>query len=124
MKAWARCVNRYEEKYPNAIKCLEKDKAAMLSFYDFPAAHWQHIRTTNPIESTFATVRQRSRQTKNCGTRNAVLSMIFKLIEQAQQNWKRLPKAAELEDVLNNVVFIDGVKAGNEQQHVVAIEAA
>lgn len=110
LNAWARCVKRYEDKYPNAIKCLEKDKAAMLSFYDFPAAHWQSIRTTNPIESTFATVRQRSRQTKNCGTRNAVLSMIFKLIQQAQKNWKRLPKTAELEDVLSNVVFIDGVK--------------
>ena len=115
LDAWKQCVNRYEDKYPNAIKCLAKDKAAMLTFYDFPAAHWQSIRTTNPIESTFATVRQRSRQTKNCGTRNAVLSMIFKLIQQAQHNWNRLPKIQQLQEVLDNVVFINGVKEGEKK---------
>ena len=115
LEAWRLCVSRYEDKYPNAIKCLAKDKAAMLTFYDFPAAHWQSIRTTNPIESTFATVRQRSRQTKNCGTRNTVLSMIFKLIQQAQLNWKRLPKGYQLQEVLDNVVFIDGVKEGQKK---------
>lgn len=114
LDAWQRCVDRYEDKYPNAIKCLEKDKGFMLSFYDFPAAHWSSIRTTNPIESTFATVRQRSRQTKNCGTRHAVLSMLFKLIQQAEKNWKRLPKIQYLQDVLDNVIFIDGVKKSVE----------
>jgi len=125
LSAWQRCVDRYEDKYPNAIKCLEKDKAFMLSFYDFPAAHWSSIRTTNPIESTFATVRQRSQQTKNCGTRNTVLSMIFKLIQQAEKNWKRLPKIQHLQDVLDNIVFIDGRKKGSEmKQNTVKTEAA
>lgn len=114
LDAWKQCISRYEDKYPNAIKCLNKDKSAMLVFYDFPAAHWQSIRTTNPIESTFATVRQRSRQTKNCGTRNAVLSMIFKLIQQAQKNWNRLPKVQQLQEVLDNVVFINGIKEGEK----------
>ena len=110
LTAWKRCVDRYEDKYPNAIKCLNKDKESMLRFYDFPAVHWSNIRTTNPIESTFATVRQRSRQTKNCGTRNTVLAMVFKLIQQAEKNWRRLPKVSYLQDVLDKVIFIDGVK--------------
>jgi transposase-like protein len=79
-QAFDGCVKRFEAKYPKAMDCLLKDKAWMLAFYDFPAEHWQHIRTTNPIESVFATVRLRTAKTKNCGSRKTTLSMAWRLI--------------------------------------------
>ncbi|MCB1180470.1 MAG: transposase, partial [Chlamydiia bacterium] len=83
-------------------------KECLFSFYDFPAEHWQHIRTTNPIESTFATIRHRSRQTKGCGSRKATLSMVFKLATEAQKHWRRLKGSKLITKVVNGVKFKDG----------------
>ena len=85
LKAYDQFIQLYEAKYPKACVCLKKDKERLFTFYDFPAMHWQHIRTTNPIESTFATVRHRTRQTKGCGSRLATLTMVFKLATSAEK---------------------------------------
>lgn len=103
-------VATYEAKYPNAVNCLEKDREALLTFYDFPAEHWMHVRTTNPIESTFATVRLRTDKTKGCGSRVATLTMVFKLAQSAEKRWRRLNGHALIQDVIRGVVFTDGVK--------------
>ena len=89
LRAFDAFLRLYEAKYPKACECLEKDKDVLFSFYDFPAAHWQHIRTTNPIESTFATVRHRTRQTKGCGSRLVTLTMVFKLARSTEKRWRR-----------------------------------
>ena len=99
---------RFETKYPKAMTCLKKDETALLAFYDFPAAHWQHIRTTNPIESVFATVRLRTAKCKNCGSRKTTLAMTYKLIETAQSKWQRLRGYSLLPDVIKGIVFKDG----------------
>ncbi len=88
--------------------CLAKDRKEMLAFYDFPAEHWAHIRTTNPIESTFSTVRLRTKRTRNCGSRDTTLAMVYKLLESAQRNWKRIKRFNLLTLVVNNVEFKDG----------------
>ena len=80
----------YEAKYPAAVECLKKDRDELLSFYAFPAEHWIHLRTTNPIESTFATVRLRHRRTKGNGSRKACLAMVFKLCQSAARKWRAL----------------------------------
>ena len=100
----------FAAKYPAAWKCLEKDKERLFTFYDFPAEHWGHLRTTNPIESTFATVRLRTVRTKGCGSRSATLSMVFKLAQQAQKHWRKLNAHALLPKVLQAVCFKDGVE--------------
>ncbi len=101
-------VKRFDAKYPNAMACLVKDREALLAFYDYPAEHWLHIRTTNPIESTFATVRLRSKRGRNCGSRATTLAMVFKLLQSAQKRWKRIAGFNKLELVVNNVKFQDG----------------
>ena len=83
-------IRTYEAKYPKATECLAKDREVLLTFYDFPAEHWAHLRTTNPIESTFATVRLRTRRTKGCGSRMATLTMVFRLAQCAEQHWRAL----------------------------------
>jgi transposase-like protein len=98
----------YEAKYPKACECLKKDKEQLFTFYDFPAMHWQHIRTTNPIESTFATVRHRMRQTKGCGSRKATLSMVYKLVRSAEKRWRRLRGYELIEKVIRGVIFKNG----------------
>ena len=103
-------MKTYEAKYPGAASCLAKDRDVLLSFYDFPAQHWQHIRTTNPIESVFATVRLRTKRTKGCGTRIACLTMVFKLMECASRNWRALNGSPLITDVLDGVRFVDGIK--------------
>lgn len=100
----------FAAKYPAAWKCLEKDKERLFTFYDFPAEHWGHLRTTNPIESTFATVRLRTVRTKGCGSRSATLSLVFKLAQQAQKHWRKLNGHALLPKVLRSVRFEDGVE--------------
>ncbi|WP_075878825.1 IS256 family transposase [Vreelandella massiliensis] len=107
-KAFDRTVKRFDTKYPNAMACLVKDREALLAFYDYPAEHWLHIRTTNPIESTFATVRLRSKRSRNCGSRATTLAMVFKLLQSAQKRWKRIAGFNKLELVVNNVKFQDG----------------
>jgi transposase-like protein len=100
----------FAAKYPAAWKCLEKDQDRLFTFYDFPAEHWGHLRTTNPIESTFATVRLRTVRTKGCGSRSATLSMVFKLAQQAQKHWRKLNGHALLPKVLRAVRFEDGIE--------------
>lgn len=103
-------VQTYEAKYPRAAACLTKDHESLLTFYDFPAEHWLHLRTTNPIESTFATVRLRHNKTKGNGSRAACLAMVFKLAQSAQKRWRRLNGHALIQDVLADVTFTDGEK--------------
>ena len=103
-----RFISLYEAKYPKACKCLTKDEDQLFTFYDYPAQHWQHIRTTNPIESTFATIRHRSRQTKGCGSRIATLSMVFKLSISAESHWRKLRGSQMIPKVMNGVQFKDG----------------
>lgn len=108
LDAYDHFVRVYKDKYPKAVACLEKDKDVLFTFYDFPAVHWIHIRTTNPIESTFGTVRHRTRRTKGCGSRTATLTMVFKLTLEAQKTWKKLKGYDMIPLVLENKVFIDG----------------
>ena len=103
-------VATYEAKYPKATECLAKDRGALLAFYDFPAEHWRHIRTTNPIESTFATVRLRTVKTKGSGSRAACLAMVFKLMESASRSWRSLNGSPLLVEVVKGTVFTDGIK--------------
>ncbi len=100
----------FEAKYPKATACLAEDREVLLAFYDFPAEHWVHIRTTNPIESTFATVRLRTRRTKGCGSRIACLTMVFRLTQCAERRWRTLNGATLLADVIRGVTFTDGEK--------------
>lgn len=100
----------YRDKYPAAAACLEKDRQKLLTFYDFPAAHWRHIRTTNPIESIFATVRLRHNKTRNNAGRKACLAMVYKLGQSAQRGFLRLNGAQFIQDVIAGIVYEDGVK--------------
>jgi len=109
-KAFDLFLETFSGKYPAATACLEKDRDALLAFYDFPAEHWIHLRTSNPIESTFASVRLRTAKTKGCGSRIACLSMVFKLALSAQKRWRALNGAKLLADVITGVVFEDGIK--------------
>ena len=108
LQAYDYFLASYSDKYPKAAECLTKDSEDLFTFYDFPAAHWMHIRTTNPIESTFATVRLRTKRTKGCGSRSATLSMVFKLAQEAQKNWRRLRGYKMIPLVLENRKFRDG----------------
>mgnify|MGYP006437379545 FL=1 len=107
-KAFDLFLEKYKAKYPRAVLCLEKDRHELLTFYDFPAEHWKHIRTTNPIESTFATVKHRTRRTKGCLSRETAFVMVFKLIKNAEQNWRRLTGGNQLPKVVSGVRFTDG----------------
>ena len=92
------------------MKCLTEDRDVLLAFYDFPAEQWMHIRTTNPIESTFATVRLRTKRTKGSGSRAACLAMVFKLTMCAEKTWRALNGSSLLPDVIRGVQFVDGIK--------------
>jgi transposase-like protein len=104
----------YQAKYPKAAACLQKDGDALLTFYDFPAEHWIHIRTTNPIESTFATVRLRTAKTRGCVSRDSILAMVFKLAKSAEQRWHRLRGSHFLPEVLVGVHFKNGLRMQNQ----------
>lgn len=108
LKAYDHFIESFQAKYPKAIACLKKDKEDLFTFYDFPAMHWIHIRTTNPIESTFATVRNRTKRTKGCGSRLMTLAMVFKLSLEAQKTWKKLKGYQLIPFVMENKKFIDG----------------
>jgi transposase-like protein len=110
LKALDKFAATYQAKYPKAVECLLKDKEELLAFYDFPAEHWQHLRTSNPIESTFATVRLRTYKTKGAGSRMACLAMAFKLVESAQTHWRKLNGCVLLPEVIAGVIFKDGTK--------------
>ena len=103
-------VNADEAKYPKAAQCLEKDRNSLLTFYDFPAEHWRHIRTTNPIESTFATVRLRTNKVRGCFSANTVMMMAFKLCQCAQKRWIRLHRPERLAEIIKGVKFVNGIE--------------
>ncbi len=107
-KAFDTFLEKYGAKYPQACECLKKDRDVLLTFYDFPAEHWAHVRTTNPIESTFATIRLRHRRTKGSGTRRASLSMMFKLAQSAQKKWRRLNGHEKIVSLMEGKIFVNG----------------
>ena len=111
-------LTTYAAKYPKASECLAKDRDTLLTFYDFPAEHWLHLRTTNPIESTFATVRLRTAKTRGCVARAGLLAMVFKLTKTAEQKWRRLRGHARLGQVIDGVRFKDGLQ--QEAQRIAA----
>jgi putative transposase len=100
----------YEAKYPKAVECLQKDRKVLLTFYDFPAEHWKHIRTTNPIESTFSTVRLRTAKVRSCFSSKTVVTMAFKLCQSAQRRWQRLHSYKILGKVIRGVQFVNGIE--------------
>jgi putative transposase len=103
-------IQIYGAKYPKAAQCLEKDREALLSFYSFPAEHWKHIRTTNPIESTFATVRLRTEKVKSCFSTRTVVSMAYKLCRCAEKRWQKINGIEKLAKVIEGVKFVDGME--------------
>lgn len=109
--AFNRFIKTYQAKYPEASECLAKDREALLAFYDFPADHWLHIRSTNPIESTFATVRLRTDKTRGAVSRDSILSLVFKLVQSAQKRWSRIRGFKHLADVIEGVQFKDSIRA-------------
>jgi len=118
--AFDRFVELYRVKYDKAVACLQRDRDALLAFYDFPAEHWKHLRTTNPIESTFATVRHRTIRSKGCLSNKTALAMVFKLIEGAQKTWRRLDGQNLLPKLIANVKFKDGIEASPPQAKAAA----
>jgi|688.fasta_scaffold203660_1 putative transposase len=119
-KAFDNTLELYSAKYPKAMECLAKDKEELLAFYDFPAEHWLHIRTTNPIESAFSTVRLRTHKSRNCGSRGTTLAMVFKLMESAQKRWIKIRGFNLLTLVVNNVKFEDGIQIVEQSGRVAA----
>ena len=103
-------IQTYSAKYPKAAECLVKDREVLLTFYDFPAEHWRHIRTTNPIESTFATVRLRTAKVRSCFSSLTVLTMAFQLCRCAQKRWIRLHHPERLGEVIRGVKFVNGIE--------------
>ena len=123
-RAFDRFIADYRAKYPKATDCLAKDRAALLAFYDFPAEHWIHIRTTNPIESTFATIRHRTERTKGCVSRSSLLGLTFKLAMSAEQSWSRLRGFERLAEVVAGVKFIDGMRQEKQRQTKLQLQQA
>jgi len=113
-------IAAYQLKYEKAAECLEKDREALLAFYDFPAEHWKHLRTSNPIESTFATVRHRTIRSKGCLSNTTALAMVFKLVEAAQKSWRRLDGHNQLPKVILGVKFADGIEVIRSQAQAAA----
>ncbi len=113
-------IKNYKAKYPKAATCLEKDRDTLLEFYNFPAEHWIHIRTTNPIESTFATVRLRTDKTRGCLSRKTAFTMVFKLLESAQRSWRRLRGKNRVAEVILGVNFVNGVRNSDQDVRIAA----
>ena len=115
-KAFDLFIHTYEDKYPKATLCLQKDREELLAFYDFPAPHWQSIRTSNPIESTFGTIRHRTKRAKGCLTRDGMLHMMFKLGQCAQGKWRKLRGFNYLAKVIEGIQFKDGIEVISDDQ--------
>ena len=115
LKAYDAFLRAYEAKYPKATNCLDKDKEALLTFYDFPAEHWVHIRTTNPIESTFATLRNRTYKAKGAFSSKTIVTMAFKLLQSAEKRWLRLRGFHQLDNVIQGLAFKDGILVKNSE---------
>jgi transposase-like protein len=115
-RAYDLFIQTYDAKYPKAVECLQKDRGTLLAFYDFPAQHWQSIRSSNPIESTFATIRHRTRRSKGCLTRDGMLHMMFKLGLCAERKWRKLRGFNYLAKVIRGVEFKDGIEVESDNQ--------
>jgi len=115
-KAFDLFIKTYEAKYPKATLCLQKDRTELMAFFDFPAQHWQSIRTSNPIESAFATIRHRTKRSKGCLSRDGMLHMMFKLGQCAEQNWRKLRGFDYLAKVITGITFKDGIEATKTDQ--------
>ena len=115
-KAFDLFIKTYEPKYPKAAICLQKDREELMAFYDFPAQHWQSIRTSNPIESTFGTIRHRTKRSKGCLSRDGMLHMMFKLGLCAEKKWRRLRGFDYLAKVVIGIKFKDGVEVTEVDQ--------
>ena len=115
-KAFDLFIKTYEPKYPKATLCLQKDREELMVFYGFPAQHWQSIRTTNPIESTFATIRHRTKRSKGCLSRDGMLHMMFKLGQCAENKWRRLRGFDYLAKVVTGIKFEDGIEVTTMDQ--------
>ena len=113
-------VETWSPKYEKAVECLTKDRDALLAFYDFPAEHWKHLRTSNPIESSFATVRHRTVRSKGCLSNKTALAMIYKLVEAAEKNWRRLDGHNQLPKIILGVKFTDGIEVVRSQAQTAA----
>ena len=103
-------IEEFDAKYPKAVDCLRNHREALMAFYNYPAEHWRHIRTTNVIESPFAAVRLRTNKTKGCGSRQATLTMVFKLLESAQKRWQRIHGYAKADDIWQGIKYQDGIR--------------
>ena len=114
-KAFEQFVTTYSAKYPKATDCLLKDREPLLAFYDFPAEHWVHLRTTNPIESTFATIRHRTKRVKGAFSQQTLMAMMFKLAVSAEQSFRRIKGFNWMADVIRGVPFVDGIKQEEQQ---------
>ena len=115
-KALQSFVKSYEDKYPKAAECLKKDQEALLAFYDFPASHWVSIRTTNPIESTFSTIRHRTQQARGCFSRETLLALVFQVALSSEKRFRRIKGYTLIAKVLKGTVFVDGVEKKPETQ--------
>lgn len=115
LAAFGKFVAAYGAKYPKAVEKLTQDRDSLLAFYDFPAEHWQHVRTTNPVESTFATVRHRTTRARNCLSRATFLGLAFKLMEEAEKSWRRIRGADQIPLLLDGVPFKDGIPVQDNQ---------
>jgi transposase-like protein len=118
--AFERFLAKYQARYDKAAACLAKDRETLLAFYDFPAEHWKHIRTGNPIESTFATVRLRTDKSKGCLSRATALAFVFKLAKQAESHWRRLNGSDRLAEIIRGVRFRDGEAIQDAEEHAAA----
>lgn len=122
--AFDRFVSAFKAKYPKATECLSKDRKSLLAFYDFPAEHWIHIRTTNPIESSFATIRHRTDRTKGCVSRSTLLGLVYRLGMCAEKRWRRLRGFERLGELVAGVKFIDGVRAQSRTKQNQSVQQA
>jgi putative transposase len=115
-KAFNLFIKTYEPKYPKAALCLQKDREELMAFFDFSAQHWQSIRTSNPIESAFATIRHRTKRSKRCLNRDGMLHLMFKLGQCAEENWRKLRGFDYLAKVITGVTFKDGIETTEKGQ--------
>lgn len=116
-------IKQFSLKYQKATDCLKKDRDALLTFYDFPAEHWKSLRTTNPIESTFATVRHRTKRARGCFSRKTILTMVFKICQSAQERWIRLNGFNLLAEVIQGVKFVNGIRESSHQANDQSVAA-
>jgi len=119
-KAIKAFCNKYRAAYPKASECLKKDQDELLAFYDFPAEHWSHLRTTHPIESVFSVVRHRTKKSRNCHSHDTLLTMIYKLMESAKKRWHKIRGAHLVSDVLSGVKFKDGQRVAPDQPSTIS----